>query len=405
MHPREINIEMGDDDRPATTQDQVEPPRWPTPTTCSGSPTAGPRRRRPLRARSRTSRSARRTATARSASAADEPSVPRRRRSRSKHGGRRPPRPPAALRHRQGRRRQDARGGGPRRARREHGKRTLVVRGGRQGRPRRAFEADRRRFDAARGAAGPLRDGDGHRGVAARVPEAVSCRPARRAHRPARPDLRLRRRRRAGREGDPRPSASSRCEVRERAATTSSSSTPRHRSHRRRSSARPRRSASSCRSASSATRPRWMLDILDDPRATGVVIVTTPEEMPVTETIELVGALRAEDDGRPRRRRRQPRAARAVRAGRGGAVRARCASRPGRRRSSASVGEPPRRGARRRRARGDAAPHAAPRTCDRCATSSTRRRRCCTCPSCSPRAHGLRATSLVAEALGEELGY
>jgi anion-transporting ArsA/GET3 family ATPase len=36
---------------------------------------------------------------------------------------------------------------------------------------------------------------------------------------------------------------------------------------------------------------RWMLDILDDPARTGVVIVTTPEEMPVVETIELLDRL------------------------------------------------------------------------------------------------------------------
>ncbi len=36
---------------------------------------------------------------------------------------------------------------------------------------------------------------------------------------------------------------------------------------------------------------RWMIDILDDPARTGVVIVTTPEEMPVDETIELARAL------------------------------------------------------------------------------------------------------------------
>jgi anion-transporting ArsA/GET3 family ATPase len=38
----------------------------------------------------------------------------------------------------------------------------------------------------------------------------------------------------------------------------------------------------------------WMLDILSDPVTTGVLVVATPEEMPVTETIELVGRLRAE---------------------------------------------------------------------------------------------------------------
>jgi anion-transporting ArsA/GET3 family ATPase len=35
----------------------------------------------------------------------------------------------------------------------------------------------------------------------------------------------------------------------------------------------------------------WMLDILGDPAATGVVIVATPEEMPVNETLELAGRL------------------------------------------------------------------------------------------------------------------
>ena len=39
---------------------------------------------------------------------------------------------------------------------------------------------------------------------------------------------------------------------------------------------------------------QWMLDILDDPQRTGVAVVTTAEEMPVTETIELLGRLRTE---------------------------------------------------------------------------------------------------------------
>jgi anion-transporting ArsA/GET3 family ATPase len=38
----------------------------------------------------------------------------------------------------------------------------------------------------------------------------------------------------------------------------------------------------------------WMLDILHDPAVTGVVVVTTPEEMPVTETLDLVGRLERE---------------------------------------------------------------------------------------------------------------
>jgi anion-transporting ArsA/GET3 family ATPase len=39
---------------------------------------------------------------------------------------------------------------------------------------------------------------------------------------------------------------------------------------------------------------RWMLDILSDPAKTGMVIVATPDEMPVNETIELATRLRSE---------------------------------------------------------------------------------------------------------------
>jgi anion-transporting ArsA/GET3 family ATPase len=39
---------------------------------------------------------------------------------------------------------------------------------------------------------------------------------------------------------------------------------------------------------------RWMLDIIEDPERTGVVVVTTPEEMPVVETIELLDRLDAD---------------------------------------------------------------------------------------------------------------
>ena len=38
----------------------------------------------------------------------------------------------------------------------------------------------------------------------------------------------------------------------------------------------------------------WMLEILSDPKISGVLAVTTPEEMPVSETIELIGRLEAE---------------------------------------------------------------------------------------------------------------
>jgi len=38
----------------------------------------------------------------------------------------------------------------------------------------------------------------------------------------------------------------------------------------------------------------WMLDILSDPSQTGLAVVTTPEEMPVNETMELVERVRKE---------------------------------------------------------------------------------------------------------------
>jgi anion-transporting ArsA/GET3 family ATPase len=38
----------------------------------------------------------------------------------------------------------------------------------------------------------------------------------------------------------------------------------------------------------------WMLDILHDPAVTGVAVVTTPEEMPVAETLDLIGRLEHE---------------------------------------------------------------------------------------------------------------
>ena len=41
---------------------------------------------------------------------------------------------------------------------------------------------------------------------------------------------------------------------------------------------------------------QWMIDLLADPAVTGAVIVTTPEEMPVTEAIELLARLESETD-------------------------------------------------------------------------------------------------------------
>ncbi len=44
---------------------------------------------------------------------------------------------------------------------------------------------------------------------------------------------------------------------------------------------------------------QWMLDILEDPARTGVAVVTTPEEMPVTESIELLEKLTVETGTHP----------------------------------------------------------------------------------------------------------
>ena len=75
----------------------------------------------------------------------------------------------------------------------------------------------------------------------------------------------------------------------------------------------------------------WMLDILSDPRQTGLVAVCTPEEMPVSETLELAERVRDGDHGAHVGRRRQPGAARALRPARGGDLRAAARARTPRR--------------------------------------------------------------------------
>jgi anion-transporting ArsA/GET3 family ATPase len=44
---------------------------------------------------------------------------------------------------------------------------------------------------------------------------------------------------------------------------------------------------------------RWMLDILEDHARTGIVVVTTPEEMPISETIDLLARLDHETNVSP----------------------------------------------------------------------------------------------------------
>ncbi len=64
-----------------------------------------------------------------------------------------------------------------------------------------------------------------------------------------------------------------------------------------------------------------MIEILHDPAVTGAVIVTTPEEMPVSEAVDLAGRLSTGDSGPPRLRHRQSCPSRAVREERGGRLR------------------------------------------------------------------------------------
>ena len=71
----------------------------------------------------------------------------------------------------------------------------------------------------------------------------------------------------------------------------------------------------------------WMLDILSDPAMTGLVIVTTPEEMPVNETMELAGRVQRRDDRRSCSSRREPGPPRALRPVRGAGVRSSLCSR------------------------------------------------------------------------------
>ncbi len=131
---------------------------------------------------------------------------------------------------------------------------------------------------------------------------------------------------------------------------------------------------------------RWMVDILGDPATTAAVIVTSPEEMPVAETLELAERLATETDvglaavlvnrvlpelfGRREEevfdRLRQPAGARAAD--------------PGPRTGRSRGGDP---AARCRPAGGHAAPHPS-RAPDPLRAELAAVSRCSTCPTCSP---------------------
>ena len=176
----------------------------------------------------------------------------------------------------------------------------------------------------------------------------------------------------------------------------------RHRSRDQPARRAARRSRSSCRSGRSATRPTGWCELLSDPALTALNVVTAPEEMPVNETIELVARARAGAQRPARRRDREPGAPGAVHPRRRGGVRR--APRAGRVRA--------------------VDPHARDRARSACSTPRAWRCRCgaaarrtsagCATRSTCPllllpylfvRDHGLRVTRMVAEALGQELGY
>ena len=194
------------------------------------------------------------------------------------------------------------------------------LRGRREGQPGRLLRERTDLVRAATGAAEPLGDVDGHRGVAEGVPEAAAQAPADRPDRAAGPDVRLRGQRRARREGDPhgRQVRAGRCAS---ATTTSWWSTQSASGHIVGQLSAPQSINELVQVGMVRNQTGWMIDILNDPSQTGVVIVSAPEEMPVNETIELTERLSNGDQHRRRRGGREPRPARAVRTRRGGDLR------------------------------------------------------------------------------------
>ena len=145
----------------------------------------------------------------------------------------------------------------------------------------------------------------------------------------------------------------------------------------------------------------WMVELLSDPALTALNVVTSPEEMPVNETIELV-ARRAEELERPARRgHREPCAARAVHPRRRGGVRraarARAAARCSREHAGAGATA----------VLDAAAPGGVDAPQPVGAPGALREQvdlPLLLLPYLFVRDHGLRVTRMVAEALGQELG-
>ena len=272
----------------------------------------------------------------------------------------------------------------------------------RQGRAGRLLRGPAHRLQGEGGPPGPLRHVDGHRGVAARVPQAAAAHAGDRPHRTGGQGLRLRGHRRPGvREI---LTVGKLCyEVRERHYDLVVVDAPAT-GHIVGQLAAPQAINELVKVGLIRTQTDWMLEILSDPATTGLVAVCTPEEMPVTETIELAGRITRRDHGAAGRRGGQPGAARAVRTPGGAGLR-----RPehGPRRwpklnelvggDAGPVLDAARLAVTMRRTR---ATHL-----ERLRSGHRPRRPLLYLPYLFTRSHGLRTTRQVAESLGEELGF
>ena len=175
----------------------------------------------------------------------------------------------------------------------EHGKRVLVCEVDAKGDVTSLFEAPPTDFTPREIAPGVWSMSMDTEASLARVPQAAPAHPRGRPHRSIGQGLRLRRHGRAGGARDPH-----RGQVLlggARVATTTSWWWTR----------RPAATSSGQLAAPQAindlvkvglirSQTDWMLEILSDPRQTGLVAVCTPEEMPVSETLELERRVREE---------------------------------------------------------------------------------------------------------------
>ena len=265
----------------------------------------------------------------------------------------------------------------------QQGKRTLVGEVDAKGNLADFFEIGADLVQGAGGVTGALRDVDGHRGVAQGVPEPPAEDPSRRADRPAGPHVRLRGQRRTGGQGDPHgrqvPVGGARARSYDLVVVDAVATGPHHRPARRapgHPGARAGRAWSATRrggcSTSSATRRRPASSSWPRPRRCRSTRRSSwPTRLPVG------------DGRRPGGRGRQPRAPGAVRPGEEEVF---DAARRTRRRGRARArpwAAPVRPHPRRRAAGGHAAAHPRRAPGPPAGGAARRARRCSTCPTSS----------------------